>query len=151
MRGEAPAMSRLPSISLLLAALLIAPARPFAAFTARPVQNELRAPAAGRVLYLDHCASCHGGSGRGDGPAAGSLRNIPTDLTQYAQRNGGVFPSEQLRRVIDGRGVGAHGSVEMPVWGSVFKASGAGGEAATGERIEAIVAYLQSLQQRRGD
>jgi len=142
-------MSRLPSILIVI--FLIAAASPFAGVTAQPTQTELRVRAAGRTLYLDHCASCHGASGRGDGPAAGSLRAQPTDLTRYAQANGGVFPSEQLRRVIDGRGVGAHGSVEMPVWGSVFKAAGAGGEAATRERIEAIVAYLQSFQQRTGE
>ena len=50
----------------------------------------------------------------------------------------------------DGRGVGAHGSVEMPVWGSVFKAA-AGSESAARSRIEAIVAYLRSLQERPGD
>jgi mono/diheme cytochrome c family protein len=142
-------MSRL--LSILIATLLMAPASPVAHATAQPTQNEIKARAAGRVLYVEHCASCHGASGRGDGPAAGSLRNQPSDLTRYAQKNGGVFPSEQLRGVIDGRGVGAHGSVEMPVWGSVFKASGTGGEAVTRGRIDAIVAYLQSLQQRSGD
>jgi mono/diheme cytochrome c family protein len=117
----------------------------------QPSAADLNARSAGRTLYLDHCASCHGNAGRGDGPAAASLRTAPTDLTRYAQKNGGVFPSEQLRRVIDGRGVGAHGSVEMPVWGSVFKAADASGAAPARERIAAIVAYLQSLQLRSGD
>jgi hypothetical protein len=39
--------------------------------------------------------------------------------------------------------------VEMPVWGSVFKSTG-GSEAAARARIDAIVAYLQSLQARAG-
>lgn len=104
----------------------------------------------GRTLYREHCASCHGGDGRGDGPMTASLRERPTDLTGYARANGGVFPDERLRRVIDGRGVGAHGSVEMPVWGSVFKAT-AGGETAARARIDAIVGYLRALQERAGD
>jgi mono/diheme cytochrome c family protein len=107
--------------------------------------------AAGRDLYLTHCASCHGPSGRGDGPAADSMRRRPTDLTQFARANGGVFPSERTRNIIDGRGVGAHGSVEMPVWGAVFKATGPnGGEAAARDRIDAIVAYLEAIQERQG-
>jgi mono/diheme cytochrome c family protein len=108
--------------------------------------------AAGRDLYMTHCASCHGTSGRGDGPAADSMRRRPTDLTRFARANGGVFPSERTRNVIDGRGVGAHGSVEMPVWGAVFKATGPnGGEAAARDRIDAIVAYLEAIQERQGN
>jgi hypothetical protein len=79
------------------------------------------------------------------------LRRRPTDLTQYARANGGVFPSERTRRVIDGRDVGAHGSVEMPVWGDVFKRTIPDGERAARERIDAIVAYLESIQERRGE
>lgn len=117
---------------------------------AQPDAATLKQRAAGRTLYLDHCAGCHGASGRGDGPAASSMRRTPTDLTGYAHANGGVFPAERLRSVIDGRGVGSHGSVDMPVWGSVFK-SVAGSEAAARDRIDAIVAYLRSLQARPGD
>jgi mono/diheme cytochrome c family protein len=141
-------MSRL--LSLTIAAVLVVPAGLHAGVTAQPDPGA-KPREEGRALYAEHCASCHGASGRGDGPAAGSLRTRPTDLTRYAQTNGGVFPSEQTRRVIDGRGVGAHGSFEMPVWGSVFKTGGASGEAATRQRIDAIVVYLESLQQRSGD
>jgi mono/diheme cytochrome c family protein len=120
------------------------------AASSQPDAAERKRRDAGRALYLEHCAACHGTSGLGDGPAAGSLRRRPTDLTGYAKANGGVFPAEKLQAVIDGRGVGSHGSVEMPVWGSVFKTSG-GGEAAARERIAAIVAYLRALQTRAGN
>jgi mono/diheme cytochrome c family protein len=116
----------------------------------QPDAEAVRVRETGRQLYADHCAACHGAAARGDGPAAASLRRPPTDLTRYARANGGVFPAERLRTVVDGRGVGAHGSVEMPVWGSVFKAA-AGSESAARSRIEAIVAYLRSLQERPGD
>jgi mono/diheme cytochrome c family protein len=33
------------------------------------------------LLWLDHCAGCHGAEGRGDGPAAAWLRPRPTNLT----------------------------------------------------------------------
>jgi mono/diheme cytochrome c family protein len=100
---------------------------------------------------MEHCASCHGAAGRGDGPAADSLRRAPTNLTSFSRANGGVFPSEQTRRIIDGRGVPSHGSVEMPVWGTVFKAaSPTGSGRAVQDRIDAIVAYLESIQERVG-
>ena len=64
-------------------------------------------------------------------------------------RNGGVFPSERLRRIIDGRDVASHGDREMPVWGDVFRIPR--GDASTSPaagRITAIVRYLEGIQQR---
>lgn len=142
--------SRCRSALCLLLAVAVAGIGIRAEVVAQPDASTMKARAAGRVLYTEHCAGCHGASARGDGPAADSLRRRPSDLTGFSQANGGVFPAERLRRVIDGRGVGAHGSVEMPVWGSTFKAV-AGSEQAARERIDAILAYLQSIQERTGD
>jgi mono/diheme cytochrome c family protein len=113
-------------------------------------QPERQPPAptvTGTQLFKTYCASCHGVSGRGDGPVGPLLRRPPTDLTGYAQRNGGVFPTDRLSRIIDGRDVPSHGTLEMPVWGDVFKRS-PGGEEAARARIDAIVKYLQSIQAR---
>jgi len=116
--------------------------------------GELQEPAAGEDdlgarLFKTHCATCHGLNGRGDGPLAGHLRRLPPDLTRFSARNSDVFPSERLRRIIDGRDVPSHGDREMPVWGDVFKDSGDSATADSAKaRIEAIVKYLQSLQQR---
>lgn len=115
----------------------------------QPTPQQIKARLAGRGLYVEHCASCHGTSARGNGPVAENLRRPPSDLTSFSRSNGGIFPSERLRHVIDGRGVGAHGSVEMPVWGSVFKAT-AGSEQAARDRIEAILSFLESIQERVG-
>lgn len=105
----------------------------------------------GRDLFLTHCATCHGEDARGDGPAAASLRVAPGDLTQFARRNGGLFPSAKIYRVIEGRDVGAHGSVEMPVWGRVFRVTPSEStDAEVRARIEAIVRYLESIQERAG-
>jgi hypothetical protein len=38
-------------------------------------------------------------------PLVSELRRLPPSLTSYAVRNGGVFPSERLRAIIDGRTV----------------------------------------------
>jgi cytochrome c oxidase cbb3-type subunit I/II len=35
---------------------------------------------AAKQVYAAHCVSCHGGSGRGDGPAAGALRPSPINF-----------------------------------------------------------------------
>ncbi|MGE0462610.1 MAG: cytochrome c [Vicinamibacterales bacterium] len=137
-----------PMLALAVAGLVALGPTATLAQPAKPAPAEQRA--SGRALYMEHCASCHGASGRGDGPAADSLRARPTDLTRFARANGGVFPAERTRQIIDGRGVMSHGSVEMPVWGHVFKAASPAGGSAVRQRIEAIVAYLESIQERVG-
>ncbi|MBI4264373.1 MAG: c-type cytochrome, partial [Acidobacteria bacterium] len=52
----------------------------------------------GSRLFRTYCASCHGADARGMGPMADHLRHAPPDLTQFASRNGGVFPSERVFR-----------------------------------------------------
>jgi mono/diheme cytochrome c family protein len=109
-----------------------------------------RAPE-GRDLFDAHCASCHGRSGTGGGPAAAAMRRLPPDITGLTLANGGVFPVERLRRIVDGREVAAHGDRDMPVWGKTFKTSGSGmSEAAVRARIGAIIEYLKSIQRARG-
>ena len=104
----------------------------------------------GRALFATHCASCHGKAARGDGPVADALRVRPADLTQLAKRNGGVFPSAETHRIIDGRGVGAHGNPDMPVWGNVFKSAANATDKDVAARIDGIVRYLESIQERAG-
>lgn len=147
-RRRVPVLPRLAVVVFVSA--LGAGLAPLSLVAGQPTPEEVKARATGRALYTEHCASCHGPAARGNGPAADSLRRRPTDLTGFSRANGGVFPSEQLRVVIDGRGVGAHGSIEMPVWGSVFKAT-SDNEQAVRERIDAILSFLRSIQERVGD
>ena len=106
--------------------------------------------ATGDYLFRTYCASCHGASARGDGPLADSMRTRPADLTEITKRNMGVFPREQVFRIIDGRQpVKGHGGADMPVWGDVFaRSSQVHNEAAITERIDALVRYLEGLQVR---
>lgn len=101
---------------------------------------------AGSQLFRTYCASCHGASGRGNGPLADQLRRPPPDLTQFTRRNGGMFPNERVYRIIDGRDVSSHGDREMPVWGDIFKVGSSGPEVRA--RIDAIVRYLAGIQER---
>lgn len=102
----------------------------------------------GRQLFRTYCASCHGVTGRGDGPMVEYLRVPPANLTLIAARNQGVFPAEGVRRAIDGRrAVRAHGDSAMPIWGDALLPR----ERNAAERIRDLVAYLDVIQERPGD
>lgn len=107
----------------------------------------------GVELYQEHCASCHGEHAHGDGPVALSLRVAVPDLTRIAARQGGTFPVDRVRSVIDGRTpLAPHGTRNMPVWGWAFRASttntGAQAEYRTQALIGLLVDYLRSIQQK---
>ena len=104
----------------------------------------------GYDLFRTYCASCHGPTGAGDGPLASSMRRRPANLRQIAKRNGGQYPSELVYRVIDGRQqVRGHGGPDMPVWGDAFaKATDAPDEATIKLKIQALVVYLESIQEQ---
>jgi len=105
----------------------------------------------GAELYRANCASCHGPSGRG-GAETRQGRHAPPDLTKYELRNGGVFPSERLTRIIDGRDIPSHLDREMPVWGTTFmRVSKDGSEKAAKARIESLVRFLGWTQGRRAE
>ena len=105
-------------------------------------------PPDGAPLYRTYCASCHGTHARGDGPVAIAMKVPPPDLTLISSRNQGMFPAERVRQIIQGKGPAAHGERTMPVWGDVFARRVTGPP--TDALIDALVRYLDSLQQRRG-
>ncbi|MGE3520892.1 MAG: cytochrome c, partial [Vicinamibacterales bacterium] len=103
----------------------------------------------GQQLFYTYCASCHGTSGVGNGPAAAAMRRKPPDITGLALANDGLFPLERMRRIVDGRDVEAHGDRDMPVWGDAFRSMHGGrSEEAVRGRIASILEYLASIQRR---
>ena len=105
----------------------------------------------GRELFKLYCATCHGASARGDGPLAEDLRRRPPDLTQFAKQNGGQFPAALVHRIVDGRQrVKLDGGPEIPVCGDAFRIREGLNEQAMNARIEAIVQFLASIQERPG-
>lgn len=106
-------------------------------------------PPTGEELYVRHCASCHGISGKGDGPVAPSLAKSPPNLTTLARQ--GRFDEANLMAIIDGRRVvPVHGPREMPVWGAVFSAGHEDApyqEYTTLLHTESLVDYLRSIQE----
>ncbi len=101
----------------------------------------------GGDTYERYCAGCHGRTGLGDGPVAGSLKTPVPDLRSMATRNGGVFPRERARASVVNteRPITAHGSGDMPVWGWVFKNLEPSDRAEV--RIDNVVAYIETLQE----
>lgn len=96
---------------------------------------------------MNYCASCHGKSGKGDGPAAGALKQPPTDLTTLARMNGGKFPADHVMAVLNAKTeVTAHGSKDMPVWGRVFWTMSEGHSSIVQLRITNLSNYLESIQ-----
>lgn len=136
-----PGSARRGSIALCAALLVLAST---AAAEPRAAQ--------GRRLYLRLCASCHGTSGRGDGPVAPALGERPTDLTTLAQRHHGEFSALDVFAAVDGTTMPrAHGVSEMPVWGEVLRRTPGmtDDEAAEGTARDALLLitdHLLSLQ-----
>ena len=104
------------------------------------------------------CAPCHGRDGGGDGPVASELVTKPPSLKHIAKRQAGVFDAAEVYLFIDGREMPrAHGTPEMPVWGSLFafqaEAEGTlqsdrvSSEKAARLRIERLVKYLETIQE----
>jgi mono/diheme cytochrome c family protein len=106
----------------------------------------------GRDFYERACASCHGMTGRGDGPEGAALDPRPADLTRLAQRHGGTFPREAVIATVTGeREIGAHGTRDMPVWRDRFGPADSPGAVATvyqRRRLELMADYLEGLQVR---
>ena len=104
----------------------------------------------GRTYFMRYCASCHGVEADGKGFVARALAQRPPDLKHLGRHTRDPLLGERIARHIDGREVvPAHGEREMPVWGERFQdpAKGAEREGQASERINAIVAYLLSIQQ----
>jgi mono/diheme cytochrome c family protein len=105
--------------------------------------------AEGAKLYKRNCATCHGNDGTGGGaPPRSSMFTEPTpDLTTLAQRHGGKFPEAYAAEVLrSGVKMPDHGPAEMPVWGTIFKATTKSDAAEVTKRIASLTAYLESIQ-----
>lgn len=127
-------------------------------YLATPAPRSWQSPSAvtiaqGRADFNKHCAPCHSENAKGNGPELKLIPGIkPKNLTTIAAQNGGVFPYQDVEDTIDGRKViPSHKRFDMPFWGVNFQRQGQeftpGSEAQAQKRIDAIVYYIQTLQQ----
>jgi mono/diheme cytochrome c family protein len=110
-----------------------APAAPAAAPPSAPAGN-LRGDAEnGKAIYAQYCASCHGASGHGDGPVAGTLNPKPANHTDHQFM--ASLSDEHLYQVISKGGASVGKSPMMAPWGGVINDQG----------IKDLIAYLRQL------
>ncbi|MBH0176871.1 MAG: cytochrome c [Nitrospira sp.] len=85
----------------------------------------------GKSMYERHCQNCHGSGGRGDGPAATSLKIQPVDFHRFRSF---LKSDEELLRTIE------HGVVFSPMhaWR---------GQLTDGE-MQDVLAYVRLLSQQ---
>ncbi len=103
--------------------------------------------ASGKEMFTTYCAVCHGTDGKGGGPAASALKVPPTDLTMLSKNNGGKYPAMKVTSAIRGDSDHpAHGSKDMPVWGSLFLNMSHGHEGEVQQRVANLSQYVESLQ-----
>jgi len=103
--------------------------------------------ASGKEMYTTYCAVCHGTEGKGGGPAASALKVPPADLTMLSKNNGGKFPALKVTSAIRGESdLPAHGSKEMPMWGTLFRSMSGGHEGEVQQRVANLAHYIESLQ-----
>ena len=122
-----------------------------AAQDAKPKVQHVPVPAtsaaSGKAMFKAYCASCHGESGKGDGPAAPALNTAPSDLTMLSKKNCGKFPDARVASILKGQAsVTAHGNGDMPVWGPLLKQVSHGRSAELEQRVSNLTHYLETLQ-----
>jgi mono/diheme cytochrome c family protein len=110
------------------------------------VQPKPTDPTSGKAMFTEYCASCHGESGTGNGPAASAFKKAPADLTQLSAHNGGKFPEAKVSRYIKGDDVVvSHGSRDMPIWGDVFHSMSTD-SSVVAQRVFNLTNYVKSIQ-----
>jgi mono/diheme cytochrome c family protein len=98
----------------------------------------------GAYLYRTFCASCHGATGKGDGPVADLSTPRPPDLTVLQRDAGGLFPRARVAAALeDSSKLAGHRSAAMPDWKQVLRRTEG---ARAQEHLNALVAHIEALQ-----
>jgi len=97
--------------------------------------------AKGKVLFETNCASCHGTSGKGDGPVGAALQPPPRDFTKAefkydANKDGKPGEDADLLLVITNGAAAYGGSPLMAPWGHLPEQ----------DRLD-LIAYVRTFKQ----
>jgi len=96
-----------------------------------PFADDPNAMAAGQMVYTTNCASCHGETGQGDGPAGAALDPKPSNLVETARSASDDYT---YWRIAEGGAMEPFNS-SMPAWKGIL------GE----EEIWQVVSYIKSF------
>jgi cytochrome c553 len=104
----------------------------------------------GATLFEAYCASCHGSSGKGNGPAARAIPTPVPDLTRYSQMHEGDCLMSLLAELQTGhRGSTepkvSEKDVDMPNWAPIFK-SLSSDQSLAYLRLRNVAAYVSKIQ-----
>ena len=97
--------------------------------------------AAGEALFVTNCATCHGTSGKGDGPVGAALTPAPRDFTTGdfkfdTDEDGKPGTDVDIRNVIANGGGAYGGSPLMAPWPTL-----------SDEDVSNVIVYIRSLKQ----
>lgn len=129
----------------LMAMLGVTAAQQAAVPTIKATQFNAIVSLEGKDNFVAYCAVCHGMDAKGGGPAVPALKVPVPDLTTMAKRYG-KYDELAVQNQISGaaRMPAAHGSVEMPIWGPLFRSQGS--DQAALLRVRNLAAYVGTVQ-----
>ena len=98
-----------------------------------PLAVQAQDAAAGKEIYEQYCALCHGPEGKGDGSLSANLDPKPRNHTDGAYMN--TLTDAHLLKVVGEGGAAAGLSPIMPAWKDILAA----------QQIQDVVAFVRSL------
>ncbi|MEE8581822.1 MAG: cytochrome c [Myxococcota bacterium] len=97
--------------------------------------------AAGKATFVANCSSCHGVTGKGDGPVGAALPISPRDFSKGdfkfdTDKDGKIGTDADLKAVVQQGGAAFGGSALMAPWPSLSDGD-----------IANIIAYIRTLKE----
>ena len=97
--------------------------------------------AAGEVIFVTNCATCHGTGGKGDGPVGAALNPAPRDFTQGdfkfdTDNDGKPGTDVDIKNVVANGGAAYGGSPLMAPWPTL-----------SDEDVSNVIIYIRSLKE----